>query len=221
MSRRYPFFCVLTALLMLVLPSCNVKEAATNPENFYTQAAETAAVAEALTSVAVSPTPSETPTQTISTTLEASNTPLLTLTSTPGGPTDTPKPTNTQKPAQSQACDNAQFIDNITMPDFSDVPAGQTFKMTWRFKNLGPCTWTTDYRILFSYVSDTGKNGVFNPPAPANFPDNTAPGELADISITMTAPTKVDGYQVVFRLQNDKGFNFGPEFWLIFKVVSP
>lgn len=218
MSRTFHIISVLAALLMLLLSSCNVQEATLSPENFYTQAAETAAVAEALTAMAFSPTPTMTPTLAISLTPEASNTPLMTLTYTPGGPTDTPKPTNTQKPPSSQACDNALFIDNVTMPDFSEVPPGLTFEMTWRFKNLGPCTWTTDYRIIFSYVSDTGKDGVFQIPAPKNFPENIAPGELADISITLKAPTKADGYQVVFRLQNDKGFNFGPEFWLIFTV---
>jgi hypothetical protein len=195
-----------------------LNEATTSPENFYTQAAETAAVAEALTAMAASPTSSQTPTLATSLTLEATNTPLISLTSTPGGPTNTPARTNTQRPPSSQACDNAQFIDNVSMPDFSVVSPGSTFVMTWKFKNLGPCTWTTDYRIVFSYVSDTGKNGVFTKPAPENFPDTTLPGEEALVSISMTAPTKVDGYQVVFRLQNDKGFFFGPEFWVIFSV---
>jgi len=168
--------------------------------------------------MAVSPTPSKTPTLEVTLIPEASNTPLVTLTDTPGGPTNTRAPTNTQRSGESTACDNALFIDNVSMPDFSTVQPGKTFKMTWRFKNLGPCTWTEDYRIIFSYVSDTGKNGIFDPPSPTHFPDTTLPGELADISIMITAPTEEDGYQVVFRLQNDKGYNFGPEFWVIFSV---
>lgn len=218
MSHSYKLIWVLTALLLLVLSSCNLNETTASPETFYTQAAETMVVAQALTAMAVSPTPSESPILAASPSMEASNTPLITNTFTPGAATNTPIPLNTLQPTQSGVCDNATFIKDVTYTDYSEVVAGSTFVKTWRFKNLGPCTWTPNYRVVFSYVSDTGKNGIFTPPVPANFPETVLPGEEVDISITLTAPTKADGYIVVFRLQNDKGFNFGAEFWSIFVV---
>jgi len=218
MSRAYKYTGMLVLLLALLLPACNLNEATTTPENVYTQAAQTAEVAQALTAMSVSPTPSITPTLEESLTIEPTNTLLITLTDTPGGPTNTPANTNTPRPAESTACDNALFVEDINYPDYSEIAPGASFVKTWRFKNLGPCTWTEDYRIVFSYVSDTGKDGIFDPPPPAHFPDSTAPGEFLDVSIGLEAPTDADGYIVVFRLQNDKGFFFGPEFWVIFVV---
>jgi hypothetical protein len=217
MTRTYKLIWVLITLLTLLLSACNLNEATPNPDSFYTQAAETMVVAQALTALVGSPTPTETPTASTNLTPEATNTPLITESTTPGA-TTIPIKTNTPRPAQSQACDNALFIDDITYPDYSEIPAGAIFLKTWRFKNLGPCTWTTEYKIVFSYVSDTGKDGIFTPPAPANFPSTVLPGEEVDLSIHLRAPTKADGYIVVFRLQNDKGYFFGAEFWTTFVV---
>ncbi|MEW6093292.1 MAG: NBR1-Ig-like domain-containing protein, partial [Chloroflexota bacterium] len=191
MSRSYKLFWALPALLLLVLSACNLNEANTSPEDFYTQAAETMNAAQSETALAAQLTPSATPTLAATPTQQGpTNTPLITNTFTPGGVTNTPIPLQSPQATQGNACDNAQFIDDVTYPDYSEVPAGTTFVKTWRFKNLGPCTWTTDYRIIFSYVSDTGKNGIFTPPAPAYFPETVEPGDEVDLSITLTAPTQ-------------------------------
>jgi hypothetical protein len=197
---------------VIALTACNMNEATVSPDTFYTQVAETAAVAEALTAMAVSPTPSNTPTLEITNTLEFS------LTPTTDGSTKTPWSSSTPRPGTGTACDNALFMNVQDPPDFSTIAPETEFKVTWRFKNLGPCTWTTNYKIVFTYVSDTGKGGIFDAPPPANFPKKVLPGEEVDISITLQAPTKKDGYQVFFQLQNDKGFYFLPEFWIIFSV---
>lgn len=218
MSRLFKIAWALPALFLLVLTSCNLGGSTPDPNVFYTQAAETLVAARTETFLAASPTPEATPTPFDTPIPEPSNTPLITNTFTPGAATNTPLPINTPAATQSASCDNALFVDDITIPDYSEVPAGSTFVKTWRFKNLGPCTWTTDYRVVFSYVTDTGKNGVFTPPGPVNFPETVLPGEEVDLSVTITAPTEPEGYGVVFRLQNDKGYNFGPEFWLIFVV---
>jgi hypothetical protein len=217
MSRSFKLLWSLPALFLLVLSSCNLNEANTSPEDFYTQAAETMNAVQTQTALAAQLTPSATPTLAVTPTQGPSNTPLITNTFTPGGATNTSIPIKSPQSTQGISCDNALFIDDITYPDYSTIPAGATFVKTWRFKNLGPCTWTTDYRIIFSYVSDTGKNGIFTPPAPAYFPEEVPPGEEVDLSVTMTAPTESDGYQVWFRLQNDKGFFFGQEFWVLFR----
>jgi len=205
-------------LLLFLLASCNLGASQPDPNLFYTQAAETLIVAQTVTALAASPTPEATPTPQDTPIPEPTNTPLITNTFTPGAATNTPLPINTPVPTQMASCDNALFVKDVTVPDFSEIPAGTTFVKTWRFKNLGPCTWTTSYKVVFSYVTDTGKNGVFTPPGPTNFPEEVLPGEEVDLSVTMTAPTKPEGYGVVFRLQNDKGVFFGPEFWVIFRV---
>jgi hypothetical protein len=212
--------------LLIFSAGCSLNQPTPNPEAAYTEAAQTAIIAQTLTALAVTSTPTPdsgqapSPTQETgeSTTPEATITPLITNTFTPGAATNTAIPLNTQAATQSGNCDNALYVADITYPDGEEVAAGASFVKTWRFKNLGPCTWTTDYRVVFSYISDTGKDGVFTPPFPANFPEEVPPGDTVDVSITLTAPTKADGYEVVFRLQNDNGFFFGPEFWVLFVV---
>jgi hypothetical protein len=218
MSRKLKIISVLTALLLVVLSACNLNEPTASPEMVYTQAAETAVAAQLQTAMAVTPTLQASPTTGDNSTLEASNTPLITSTLTPGAATNTAIPLSTLRPTQSGVCDNALFVTDVTIPDYSFMAPGEVFVKTVRFKNLGPCTWTTSYHVVFSYVSDTGKNGVFTPPGPVAFPEEVPPGDMVDLSITMTAPTEPDGYNVVFRLQNDKGYFFGPEFWTVFTV---
>lgn len=211
------------ALLILLLSACG-GQPTTSPDAFYTQAAETMEVAQTQTALAVTNTPTMETTPFEPPTLEPTNTPLITSTFTPGAATNTPLKFNTPVPTVGGVCDNASFVDDVTIPDGSEVLAGSTFVKTWRFKNLGPCTWTTSYKIVYSYVSDTGKNGIFTPPGPVAFPENVVPGEEIDLSVTLTAPTKADAYQVVFVLQNDKGYsipivNTGTyEFFVLFVV---
>jgi hypothetical protein len=66
-----------------------------------------------------------------------------TVTSTPGTP---PTKTATIPPS---SCDKAQFITDVTVPDGTTFPAGTTFTKTWRLKNVGSCTWTTSYQLVF------------------------------------------------------------------------
>jgi hypothetical protein len=142
----------------------------------------------------------------------------------PGVPSFTPFSISTPAGAHSASCDNANFVKDVTIQDGEEVAAGTPFIKTWRFKNLGPCTWTTNYHLVYSYMSDSGKNGVFTPPSPVAFPNQILPGEEMDISVTLRAPMKADSYQVVFVLQNDKSYSIplqnmnSYEFWVSFVV---
>jgi hypothetical protein len=197
----------LMAFLLFGLAACGGGTPTTDPSLAYTQIWKTVAEAQTQTALAVSPTPSLTNTPAISPTPQATNTPLLTNTPLPGAPSLTPFTISTPAVTRSAACDNANFVSDVTIPDGTEVASGSTFVKTWRFKNLGPCTWTTGYHLVYSYVSDTGKNGVFTPPSPVAFPNQVLPGEEVEISVTLTAPTTAATYQVVFVLQNEKGFS--------------
>jgi len=206
------------------LASCGGGTPTTDPSLAYTQIWKTVEVAQTQTALAASPTASITYAPVLSPSLEATNTPPTPNTPQPGAPTATPSTILTPVPTRSSACDNANFVADVTIPDGTEVLAASTFVKTWRFKNLGPCTWTTSYRLVYSYVSDSGKNGVFTPPAPVSFPNSVLPGEEVDISITLTAPTKPEAYRVVFVLQNNKGYSIplvnmnSYEFWVEFVV---
>lgn len=212
---------------MIVLTACggNSSNTPTPDANLvYTQMWETVQVAQTQTALA---NPPATNTPTATPTLETTNTPLMSITpSTPsgtqtGGATSTPKATRNSGGTQP-SCDNAQFVDDVTIPDGAVVTAGIPFVKTWRFKNLGPCTWTTSYQLVYSYMSTNGI-GILTPPAPVAFPNEVKPGEMMDISVTITAPAKADSYTMWFVLRNDKGFNIPLstntyEFWVSFNA---
>jgi hypothetical protein len=207
MSRLIKLTWLWMAFILFGLASCGGGTPTTDPSLAITQIWRTVEVAQTQTALSASPTPSITNTPAVSPTLQVTNTPLITNTPLPGTPSVTPFTISTLAGSQSASCDNANFVKDVTITDFSEVPAGSKFVKTWRFKNLGPCTWTTSYHLVFSYVSDTGKNGVFKPPAPVSFPKRVLPGEEVDISVTLTAPTKAETYQAVFVLQNAKGYS--------------
>ena len=47
------------------------------------------------------------------------------------------------------ACDRAQFIADVTVPDGTVYAPGAGFLKTWRLKNVGTCTWSTFYAMVF------------------------------------------------------------------------
>ena len=139
-------------------------------------------------------------------------------TSTPPPPTvpvESPVPTITHSPTSSftpvpptptvlpSVCDKAEFIADITIPNGTVLSPGATFTKTWRLKNLGPCTWTTSYRLVFFAGEPMG--AVMS----ASFPTNVAPGQTADFSLNMTAPNAPGSYRGYWMFMNASGMNFG------------
>jgi hypothetical protein len=94
--------------------------------------------------------------------------PTATATSTPE-PTTSPEPTQTLTPTINittntavpptlitptftpitTVCDQAQFVRDVSVQDNTLMSPGSSFVKTWRLKNIGHCTWTTDYKLVF------------------------------------------------------------------------
>jgi hypothetical protein len=206
MSRLSKFTWLCMALILLGLAACGGGAPTTDPSLAFTQIWETVQVAQAATALAASQTPSVTVTPAISMTPQSTSAPLLTNTPQPGVPSMTPISSLAPVKTQSGVCDNAQFITDVTFPDGTDVVANSPFVKTWRVKNLGPCTWNQSYRLIFGW-GGIGTN--WNTTPPSAFIATVLPGESIEISVTLTAPTTPGNYAAAFRLQNDKGFNFG------------
>ena len=100
-------------------------------------------------------------------------------------------------------CDWVQFVADVTIPDGLPVEPGFVFKKTWRLKNIGTCTWTKTYKLVF--VSGTPMGGV----TAVNLPRDVAPGTTIDLSIGMTAPIAPGVYAGYWQLQNTAGGLFG------------
>ncbi len=115
-------------------------------------------------------------------------------------------------------CDRAIFVDDISVPDGSLFGPGETFIKTWRLRNDGDCTWTTDYRVVFV------DGDRMSAPVSFALPRSVAPDQTIDIGIRLRAPIEVGSYRGSFKLENDAGILFGigkgkaDPFWLEIKV---
>jgi next-to-BRCA1 protein 1 len=204
----------LMAFSLLALSACGGGAATTPTVDtalIYTQIASTALALQTQTALAVpmvTDTPQATPT------LEAINSAPITDTPLPSTPSATAVALNTPKAPTQASCDaiDPNIID-VTVPDNTEYSPGDSFLKTWGIKNLGPCTWNENYKLIFSYDNVDGDTN-WGDLKPVNFPDLIVPGDTMEISIKLTAPSKAGTYRGVFRLQNDKGFNFGIEFWV-------
>jgi hypothetical protein len=123
-------------------------------------------------------------------------------------------------PARAATCDWAGFVADVTVPDGTRYAAGTAFQKTWRLRNIGTCTWTTNYAIIFSRGAQMGA------PNEKPFPKNVAPGETVDLTVDMVAPTAAGNYFGYWKLRNAAGTPFGigstanREFWVEINVIG-
>jgi len=235
MYRSKKTLWLLAVLPLLVLSACGVAAPAPtqDPAQLYTQIAATVVANMTQTAAAASPTPVETATSLASPTAAPTNTPLISP--TPGAgtteapvfsfstPTITPLISATLAPGQATAttgavptlrpvaqtsCDNFTFTD-VNYPDGTVVPGGTNFVKTWEFTNTGPCVWNANYHLIYGWETD---GAGWENTQPVAFNQTVAVGATIDLSVALHVPTKTSGYAAWFRLQNDKGYNFGPVF---------
>ncbi|HMD82371.1 MAG TPA: NBR1-Ig-like domain-containing protein, partial [Anaerolineales bacterium] len=119
--------------------------------------------------------------------------------------TDTPTPNLTPgtPTVQPSACDRAEFIADVNVPPGTVMSPAATFTKTWRLKNLGPCTWTTSYSLVFFHGDMMGALSS------AAFTQSVAVGETVDISINLAAPNAPGSYRGYWMFRNSSGINFG------------
>ena len=104
----------------------------------------------------------------------------------------------------AQTCtDRAQFIADVTVPDGTRFNPGATFTKTWRLRNIGTCTWTTGYSMVFQSGEQMGG------PASVPMPSSVAPGQNVDVSVNLTAPNAAGHYIGYWRFRNAGGTVFG------------
>lgn len=131
--------------------------------------------------------------------------PLSTGTLFISSPSTTPFSTFTAVPPLQPVtrCDAAAFVSDVTYPDGSSVSLGGTFTKIWRIQNVGTCTWSTSYALVFV----SGER--FGAPTAISLPGSVAPGQTIDLSITLTAPNSSGSYRGDWKLRNASGVLFG------------
>jgi hypothetical protein len=143
------------------------------------------------------PPPKITPTQPAPTDT-APPPPIVTATESPAAPTPPPATAPTQAP-----CNQAEWLGDVSVPADTLVPAGSTFTKIWRVGNSGSCSWSPSYALVF-----TGGN---LPPLVTTvyMPDTIQPGQVVDLSVTMTAPATSGVFQNTWMLRDPSGQMFG------------
>lgn len=183
---------IISSILLSACQSATAEPTATSvdPAAIFTAAAETAAYMQTqLAASTPSPMPTDTPTP-VTPTATATNTlaPTVTSVAVVGAVT---------------SGDKAEFVSDVTVPDETQFAPAQTFRKTWRLKNIGTTTWTTSYSIVYA----TGNQ--LNGPASVNFPTDVAPGSTVDLSVDLTAPMEQGRFVSYWMLRNSSGKNFG------------
>ena len=186
-----------TLLFILLLSACRGTASEPQPtppgeDVIFTQAVETVSAqftAEALETLIAQVTATPPPTVQVTT-----PTPTPTLTS----PTSTATPTKT-----TESCTNkAKFVDE-TVPDGTSYLPGETFVKTWDLRNVGTCTWTTDYDLVF--VDGDQMSGA----SPIALSEAISPDEVVKLSVQLVGPASNGLYQGNWQLQNAEGQKFG------------
>jgi Ig-like domain from next to BRCA1 gene len=147
---------------------------------------------------------------------------IINTTPTPPTPTATPGPgTPTATSPAPNACDRAKFIADVSIPDGTVFAPNTPFTKTWRLKNVGTCTWTTSYALIFDSGNQLGG------PSPVNLPSTVAPGQTVDLSINLTSPNVAGTFIGYWKFRNANGVTFGlgldgtKSFWVEINVSGP
>lgn len=160
-------------------------------------------------------------------TVQAASTPA-------GGTTPLPSPTNPfpaypsatsmpviNTPAPVILCDAAAFVKDVTAPDGTSFGRGVNFTKTWRIQNVGICSWTPSYALVF--ISGNGLGA----PTAVSLTGSVNPGDTVDVSVNMTAPTTDGHYIGYWKLRNASSVLFGigaqasGAFWVDINVNGP
>jgi hypothetical protein len=191
MNFKHPIFLLLIVLLSASL-ACNMPASAPTVEaNVFTLAAQTV-TASASQIETVTPTPAA----------SATITPTALVTFTP----------------TAVPCNIASFVSDVTTPDDTPITVGGAFTKTWRLKNVGSCTWTSGYQLVFD--SGDKMNGPDSQQLTAG---TVAPGQTIDVSVNLTAPGSTGTYKGNWKLREPGGAVFGLStgpFWVQIKATA-
>src|SRR5512138_2749914 len=96
-------------------------------------------------------------------------------------------------------CDHVQFVSDLTVPDGSTFTPGAGFTKTWRLMNIGTCTWTAAYNLVWVGGDSLGAS------LSMKLPVEVAPTQMVDVSVNLTAPAGGGHYKALFKISNASG----------------
>ena len=131
-------------------------------------------------------------------------------------PTAPPTATTTVGPTpDTTGCSlGARFQSDVTIPDGTELAAGETFTKTWGVRNTGTCPWGPGYLLVFTEGDLIG--GPPSVPVP-----ETAPGGVAAVSVALTAPLEDGRLRGNWQLCAGPDRCFGDKLYVQIKVYVP
>ncbi len=128
-------------------------------------------------------------------------------------PTATATPGSTPT-ALSTCVSDAAFVADVTVPDGSVFRPGDHIDKVWRLRNSGTCSWGEGYTWVFMAGDQMGA------PQTQALPP-TAPGDTADVRVSMYAPDVPGTYQSLWRMRDPAGRFLGPRVSIVVWVQIP
>lgn len=184
----------------------SVSEAYQTVEAKLTQAIEQTAAVSATPPPATKSPPTASPATAVITSIE----PISTATESSNG--------STTEPSCDQAAPGVPI--DVTIPDDTEMKPGESFTKVWRLQNIGTCSWTSDYALVWFSGEKLGAQQS----VPLN--GRVDPGQVVEVSVDMVAPMDPGTYQSNWKLRNANGllFGIGPDsvssFWVRIEVVE-
>jgi hypothetical protein len=117
-------------------------------------------------------------------------------------PSETPTQEATPVPTEPLT-DRAAFVADVTAPDGSPYQINTTLVKTWRIKNVGTATWTTNYALTF--VKGEAMTTTTTVPMSAV----VEPGKTIDLTLNLVVPAKTGRMRGFWQLRNAAGAFFG------------
>ena len=111
-----------------------------------------------------------------------------------------------QSTATGALCNNSVYITDVGVKDGSVLKPGQAFEKGWLIQNTGFCDWTVGY-----YLRRVGGNTDFGAAAYIiqAFSQIVAPGQIAEITLRMTAPKTPGLYEATYQMYSNLEVPFG------------
>lgn len=124
----------------------------------------------------------------------------------------TPNSSPIVPPAQLVPSDKLEmaFLSDVTIPDGTEIAAGEGFSKVWRLSNCGTTTWPLGCRLaLESNTGDRLSTVEF-----VEIPGEVPPQSAVTISVEMEAPKKLGRHVSYWRMHGPSGSSFGARIWV-------
>ena len=127
-----------------------------------------------------------------------------------------------QESAKPRCTDKLKWLEDVTYDDHNmrrppKIDPGVAFQKVWRVKNVGTCTWNSDYYLDFF---EGTREGADMSGQRTYIEREVKPGETYELKLNLRAPLKKGKYQGFWKLYNANMRPFA-KLWVGIRVRKP